>query len=95
MTHSLFNFYHNILFYMSDTSSSRSLASLVGGGGRAPATVSSVKSVSSKPTSTLSPFATEATSNQLRSFDDMERELTAYMAEKTALEEELSRSSNY
>lgn len=67
------------------------MAALVGGGGRAPATVASVKSVSSKPASTLSPFATDATSNEINSFDKLEKELTVYMTEKTALEEELSR----
>jgi hypothetical protein len=38
-----------------------------------------------------SPFATEITSSQMRNFDDLERQLTSVMTEKTALEEELGR----
>lgn len=38
-----------------------------------------------------SPFATEITSTQLRNFEELERQLTSYMTEKTSLEEELGR----
>lgn len=38
-----------------------------------------------------SPFATEITSSQMKNFDDLERQLTSVMSEKTALEEELGR----
>jgi len=70
----------------------RSLASLIGGGGVGNKSVPSVKNVPNKPRGAgVSPFATEATSDALRSFEEMERELTSYMTEKTALEEELAR----
>lgn len=42
-----------------------------------------------------SPFATEITSSQLRNFEDLERQLTSFMTEKSSLEEELGRLVNY
>ena len=38
-----------------------------------------------------SPFATDDTAESLRAFDDLERQLTVFMTEKSALDEELSR----
>jgi hypothetical protein len=78
----------------SSASGPRSLAALVGGGGAAvPSTYARGGVNKPRPSSSSSPFATESTSSAMRDFENLERELTVYMTEKTALEEELARSS--
>jgi len=46
---------------------------------------------SNNPIASSSPYATEHTTSQMQNFEDLERQLTSLMTEKTSLEEELGR----
>jgi hypothetical protein len=65
----------------------RSLASLVSSGGVSQLT--GKRGNVNPPSST--PFATSITDSQLKSFDELEIQLTSFMKEKTSLSEELER----